>query len=189
VVITDSLGCTQSASGTVGSVGGPPVSAGADVTITSGSSTVLTGTSSVGASYSWSPSTTVSCDTCASTVASPTQTTTYTLTVTIGGCTSQDTVTVFVEVECGELFVPNVFSPNGDGANDVLKIYGNCITDLEFAIFDRWGEKVFETTDPAIVWDGRYQGNLLDAAVFVYYLSANVKGEPVKKHGNITLVK
>ncbi|MFL5764782.1 MAG: gliding motility-associated C-terminal domain-containing protein [Bacteroidia bacterium] len=189
VVITDSSGCTQSASGAVGSVGGPPVNAGADVTITSGETATLSGTSSAGATYSWSPSGSVSCATCATTTTSPTQTTTYTLTVNVGGCTSSDTVTVFVEIECGELFVPNVFSPNGDGANDVLQVYGNCITDLDFAIYDRWGEKVFETTDPSITWDGRYKGNMLDVAVFVYYLKATVKGVEVNKHGNITLVK
>lgn len=189
VTIMDSLGCVNSASGSVGSVGGPSVNAGADATIVSGASILLTGTASTGATFSWSPSATLSCDTCASPIASPAQTTTYTLTVTLNGCSSYDTVTVFVELECGELFVPNVFSPNGDGANDVLKVYGNCITDLEFVIFDRWGQKVFEITDPLIVWDGRYNGKLMDAAVFVYYLKAKVKGIDVKKHGNITLVK
>ena len=187
--ITDSLGCVYSASGSVGSVGGPAVNAGADVTITSGGSATIGGTITPGATYSWSPASSLSCSTCSTPTASPTQTTTYTLTVTVGGCSSSDTVTVFVEIECGELFVPNVFSPNNDGQNDELKIYGNCITNLEFVIFDRWGEKVFEITDPAIVWDGRYKGKLLDAAVFVYYLKATVNGTEVNKHGNITLIK
>ena len=189
VTITDSLGCVSSASGTVGSVGGPAVNAGAGSTIVSGGTAILSGTGSPGVTFSWSPAATVSCPTCATTVASPTQTTTYTLTVTINGCTSYDTVTVFVEIECGELFVPNVFSPNGDGNNDELKVYGNCIVDFEFVVFDRWGQKVFEITDPAITWDGRFNGKMMDAAVFVYYLKGTVKGIDVSKHGNITLVK
>ncbi len=189
VTITDSLGCVYSASGSVGSVGGPSVNAGADVTIVSGSSTILSGTASAGAAYSWSPPTALSCDTCASPVASPTQTTIYILTVTLNGCSSSDTVTVFVEEDCGELFVPNVFSPNGDGVNDSLKIYGGCIVGLEFVVFDRWGEKVFETTEPTTAWDGTLNGKKLDTAVFVYYLTATVKGVGVKKQGNITLVK
>ncbi|MGZ4033460.1 MAG: DUF7948 domain-containing protein [Bacteroidia bacterium] len=189
VTITDSLGCIQSATGSVGSVGGPAVNAGADVTITSGGNTVLTGVAGAGATYSWAPPGTLSCDTCASTVASPTVTTTYTLTVTLGGCSSSDTVTVFVDVQCGELFVPNVFSPNGDNENDILKVYGNCITNLEFVVYDRWGEKVFETNDPAKGWDGTVRGKKMDTAVFVYYLNATVNGAEVKKHGNITLVK
>jgi gliding motility-associated-like protein len=96
---------------------------------------------------------------------------------------------VFVEIECGELFVPNVFSPNGDGQNDELKVYGNCIENFEFVIFDRWGQRVFEITDPTITWDGRFNGKMMDAAVFVYYLKGTVKGIDVSKHGNITLVK
>lgn len=189
VTITDSLGCVSSASGTVGSVGGPAVNAGAGSTITSGGTAILSGSGSPGVSYSWSPSGTVACPTCATTIAAPTQTTTYTLTVTINGCSSYDTVTIFVEIECGELFVPNVFSPNGDGNNDELRVYGNCITNFEFVIFDRWGQKVFEITDPAIFWDGRFNGKMMDAAVFVYYLKGTVKGIDVEKHGNITLVK
>lgn len=189
VTITDSLGCVSSASGTVGSVGGPAVNAGAGSTIVSGGTAILSGTGSPGVSYSWSPSATVSCDTCPNTLASPTVTTTYTLTVTINGCSSYDTVTVFVEIECGELFVPNVFSPNGDGQNDELKVYGNCIENFEFVIFDRWGQRVFEITDPTITWDGRFNGKMMDAAVFVYYLKGTVKGIDVSKHGNITLVK
>ncbi len=189
VTITDSLGCILSATGFVGSVGGPAVDAGADVSITSGGSTVLSGVAGAGATYSWAPPGSLSCTSCSSTIATPSVTTTYTLTVTQGGCSASDTVTVFVEVECGELFVPNVFSPNGDNENDILFVYGNCVTALEFAIYDRWGEKVFETDSPSNGWDGAINGKKLDPAVFVYYLSATVKGELVKKHGNITLVK
>ena len=189
VTITDSLGCTQTATGTVGTAGSPPVDAGTTTTIVSGGSTVLVGTAGAGATYSWTPPGSLSCDTCATPIASPTTTTTYTLTITLNGCTSTDTVTVFVEEECGELFVPNVFSPNGDGNNDVLQVYGNCILDFEFAIFDRWGQKVFEITDPALTWDGRFNGKMMDAAVFVYYLKGTVKGIDISKHGNITLVK
>lgn len=189
VTITDSLGCVSSASGTVGSVGGPAVNAGAGSTIVSGGTAILSGTGSPGVTFSWTPASTLSCATCATTIATPTVTTTYTLTVTINGCTSYDTVTVFVEMECGELFVPNVFSPNGDGQNDVLQVYGNCILNFEFVIFDRWGQRVFEITDPSITWDGRFNGKMMDAAVFVYYLKGTVKGIDVSKHGNITLVK
>jgi len=189
VTITDSLGCAYSASGSVFTTGGPSANAGADVTIISGASTILSGTTSAGATFSWTPSSTLSCDTCASPVANPTQTTIYILTITLNGCTSSDSVTVYVEEECGELFVPNVFSPNNDGANDLLKIYGGCLAGLEFVVFDRWGEKVFETNDSSIAWDGTLNGKKLDTAVFVYYLTAKVKGVEVKKQGNITLVK
>jgi len=180
---------TATSTGTTMVITNPTVNAGSDVTIISGTSTTLTGTVPVGSTYSWNPSTFLTCDTCTSTIASPLTTTTYTLTATQNGCSSSDVVTVFVNVECGELFVPNVFSPNGDNENDVLKVYGNCITSLELLIFDRWGEKVFETTDISYGWDGTYKGKKLDDAVFVYYLNATVNGIKVKKHGNISLVK
>lgn len=190
VTVSDANGCTQSASGLVGSVGGPIANAGADVTITLGSSTTLNGSGPAGSTYSWTPSTGLSCTTCQNPVASPSQTTVYYLTVTESGCSSVDTVIVYVDIVCGDLFVPQVFSPNMDGNNDVLYVYGACIQDMDFAIFDRWGEKVFETNDQSVGWDGTYKGKLLDAAVFVYYLKGkNQHGEDINQHGNITLVK
>ena len=86
-----------------------------------------------------------------------------------------DSVTVTVyELHCAEpdIFVPNTFTPNGDGNNDVLFVRGRFITDLEFRVFDRWGEKVFETDDQSEGWDGTYKDKEVDPAVFVWYLDA-----------------
>ncbi len=189
VTVTDSLGCVQTASTSVSTTGGPTANAGNSVVITSGSTTILNGSGSAGATFLWTPSSTLSCNTCPNPTAAPTQTTTYTLTVTLNGCSTSDTVTVFIDILCGELFVPTAFSPNGDNQNDILYVFGNCITNLQFAIFDRWGEKVFETTNQLEGWDGTFNGKKMDPAAFAYYLTATVKGEEVKKHGNITLVK
>lgn len=191
VTVTDANSCVQTATGVVGSIGGPTANAGSNATVVAGTSTVLNGTGTTGATYSWNPSSTLTNANTLTPTASPLQTTTYTLTVTQNGCSAKDSVTVFVEMPCGEIFVPTAFSPNGGDAteNEVLKVYGNCILNLEFAIFDRWGEKVFETTNPAIGWDGTYKGKKLDTAVFVYFLKATVDGIDVKKQGNITLVK
>ncbi|OFY83085.1 MAG: hypothetical protein A3F72_19015 [Bacteroidetes bacterium RIFCSPLOWO2_12_FULL_35_15] len=191
VTVTDANSCVQTATGVVGSIGGPTANAGSNATIVAGTGTILNGTGTTGASYNWGPSSTLTNATTLTPTASPLQTTTYTLTVTQNGCSATDSVTVFVEMPCGEIFVPSAFSPNGGDAteNEVLKVYGNCILNLEFAIFDRWGEKVFETTNPAIGWDGTYKGKKLDTAVFVYFLKATVDGIDVKKQGNITLVK
>ena len=61
---------------------------------------------------------------------------------------------------------------------------------MEFRIFNRWGEKVFETTDPSIGWDGVYRGKAADTDVFVYYLKAEYfTGTKVEKKGNITLMR
>jgi len=92
--------------------------------------------------------------------------------------------------ECGELFVPNAFSPDNNGENDMECVYGRCIEKLYFAIYDRWGEKVFETTDLKQCWDGSYKGKQMNTAVFVYYLKATLTtGEEITKKGNISLLR
>lgn len=97
---------------------------------------------------------------------------------------------VLINDECGELFVPTAFSPNDDNQNDLECVYGKCIESLLFSIYDRWGEKVFETTNQQQCWDGTYRGKRMNTGVFVYYLQATFKtGESVTKKGNIGLVR
>ena len=93
-------------------------------------------------------------------------------------------------LECA-LYIPNAFSPNASGKNDSQCMYGaDCITSMQLGIFDRWGNKVFESTNPNACWDGTYNGQALDPAVFVYHLSATMNnGEQVERQGNITLVR
>ena len=107
---------------------------------------------------------------------------------TNNGC--RDTACIDIVILCGDIFVPSAYSPNNDGHNDDLAIFGNCITEIEFRIFDRWGEMVFETRDVNGKWDGKYTGYAVTAGVFVYQLKAKLKnGESVSKTGNITVVK
>ncbi len=89
------------------------------------------------------------------------------------------------------LYIPNAFSPNASNKNDTQCLYGtDCITSMSFKIYDRWGNKVFESSDPNACWDGTYNGQLLDPAVFVYHLSATLNnGENVERQGNITLMR
>lgn len=191
VVIRDAASCTHTISGLVNSTTGSfPLDAGATATIQPGGSTVLNGQSSQATSYTWTPAEGLSCTNCLNPIAGPSQTTTYTLMATNGSdCVAADTVTVFVELPCGDLYIPSAFSPNNDGQNDVLKIYGNCITELEFAIYDRWGEKVFETNDPSLTWDGTFKGKLMDPAVFAYYFKAIVNGNKIQQNGSISIVR
>ncbi|MFH0895300.1 MAG: gliding motility-associated C-terminal domain-containing protein [Bacteroidota bacterium] len=174
---------------TVSTLPNPTANAGNDTTITLGASAQLSG--SGGVTYAWSPATGLSCTDCANPVATPSVTTTYTLVVTgANGCTHADIVIVSVEIQCGEVFIPNAFSPNNDGQNDLECVFGNCITEIRFAIFDRWGEKVFETTDPVICWDGKYKGEFMNSGVFVYYMKATLlTGEEIERQGNITLFR
>jgi gliding motility-associated-like protein len=109
------------------------------------------------------------------------------------GCSNTDSVSVVVkEVTCEEpvIYIPNAFTPNGDNNNDFVYVRGNTIRELEFKIYDRWGEKVFETTDPKKGWDGYYKGKLATPAVYVYYVEAICfDNQRFFKKGNITLIK
>jgi gliding motility-associated-like protein len=154
-VITESSGCSITQTVTVASITNLNADAGISTTITQGQSTMLNG--SGGLTYSWAPATNLSCTNCPDPLATPTVTTTYTLTVYDStGCYQTDTVTIFVELFCGEVFVPNAFSPNDDGQNDVLycRVDPGCLQSFEFIVFNRWGEAVFRTSDPTIGWDG-----------------------------------
>ncbi len=163
--------------------------AGNNTTILSGNSTVLSAAG--GGSYSWSPATGLSCVTCQYPNASPQITTKYYVTVTDNnGCTSLDSVTVTVDLLCGEIFVPTAFSPDNNGQNEVLHIYGNCIKTMTFKIYDRWGEKVFETNDTTIDWDGMYKGELMSTQVFAYSLEAIlITGTEIRQEGNVSLIR
>jgi gliding motility-associated-like protein len=189
--VTVSVGsCSDTATFTVVVFNGPTANAGADATINIGGNTILSGNG--GGTYSWSPSTGLDNPNIQNPTATPTVTTVYVLTVVdSNGCSSMDTVIVTVTLDCGELFIPNIFSPNGDGHNDVLKVYGTpCVDDFTWQIFDRWGELVYESTDPAEEWDGTFKGKELDPAVFVYKLKGTfITGLEFERSGNVTLVK
>jgi len=181
--------CTASAMVTVNVNPAPVITAGTDTTIILGQSVSLWSTG--GISYNWSPITGLSCANCPNPIATPTETTVYYVTGTDSiGCTSIDTVMITIDMQCGDVFVPNAFSPNGDGVNDVLLVHGNCIKSMKFSIFDRWGERVFECEDPKTGWDGKKNGLPMNSGVFVYYLRADmIDKTTVKKQGNITLFR
>jgi gliding motility-associated-like protein len=167
----------------------PTANAGTDVTINQIQTATLTATG--GGTYLWTPSAGLDCDTCATVNAKPKETTNYCVTVTnTDGCVDTACVTVTVDFICGEIFVPTIFSPNDDGNNDNMCVLGNCVKTLSFTIYSRWGEKVFETNDPKICWDGTYKGKLLNTGVFVYVLEATLTdGTVVQENGNFTLVR
>jgi gliding motility-associated-like protein len=181
----------------------PVITTTSDQVVWLGSSTQLTATG--GVSYIWSPGTSLTCTACDVTVASPSATTKYCVAVTDNvGCTDSSCVKVSIDYPCPNnpnLDMPNAFTPNGDGYNDELCLLGweDCVSEFQIYIYDRWGEKVFESTDPGFCWNGIYKGKLLDPAVFVYFLKATfiTSGDTpnsatgsklVDKKGNISLV-
>ena len=88
------------------------------------------------------------------------------------------------------LFVPNIFSPNGDLNNDVLYVRSHNIKTMDFCIYNRWGEKVFESKDINKGWDGTFKDSKCSEGVFVYYLNATLKNDKqIMKKGNVTLIR
>jgi gliding motility-associated-like protein len=101
----------------------------------------------------------------------------------------QDTVVV-QQIFC-DIWVPNAFTPNGDGVNDMFRALGNIgrLQNYSFQIFNRWGQRVFSTTDPTKGWDGRQDGGEAPGGVYVYSLEYSVNGKPVIGKGNFTLLR
>ncbi len=195
VTITDANGCTQTATATIIVGNGPTAIATGNATITYGNSTPIS--ASGGVTYLWNPTNGLSCTTCPNPTATPVVTTTYCAIVTdANGCTDSACITIIVDIPCPtnvEFTVPNAFSPNKDGKNDIfiLQGMGLCLTEFLMVIYDRWGEKVFEVTTPNLGWDGTYKGKQLDPGVFVYYITATFTGtkEEFVKKGNISLIR
>ncbi|MFM1771470.1 MAG: hypothetical protein RLZZ71_612 [Bacteroidota bacterium] len=144
-------------------------------------------------SYQWSPSLGLNNPNIYNPTAFVEMTSTYNVTVADGECVQQDSVTVrVVDFICGRptVYVPNAFTPNLDNANEWLYVRGNFITELDFKLFDRWGELVFETQDQSVGWNGYFKGKKVDPAVFVYYMRVVCEGGEIYfEEGNVTVLE
>jgi gliding motility-associated-like protein len=146
-----------------------------------------------GYSYTWTPSLGLNNPNIYNPTAFVEMTSTYNVTVADGECVQQDSVTVrVVDFICGRptVYIPNAFTPNLDQANEWLYVRGNFITELDFKLFDRWGELVFETQDQGVGWNGYFKGKKVDPAVFVYYMRVVCEGGEIYfEEGNITVLE
>lgn len=90
-----------------------------------------------------------------------------------------------------EFYIPNTFTPNGDGYNDLFRVRGITYSVFYFAVYNRWGELIFETKNPNEGWDGTHQGKPADPGVFGYYLKAKCdeQSDELFKKGNVTLIR
>jgi gliding motility-associated-like protein len=108
------------------------------------------------------------------------------------GCvdTAKRAITVYQEEV---LYAPNAFTPNGDGNNDYFEIFGkkDGWKQIQILIFDRWGEKVFESNDMNFKWDGVYKGELMQPGVYVYLLRIVYTNNHTDKlhKGSLTLIR
>jgi gliding motility-associated-like protein len=203
VCIKDIEGCSTSATATVKQPLPIYIDAGRDVTIDLGESTSLSPTTIPLGSpgeFSWLPPNYLSCILCKTTQANPVNTTTYTVKLTNDfGCIYSDSVTVFVN-PVRPVYIPNVFTPNGDGKNDIFQPFSNgSVRNIKsFKVFDRWGEQVFEAHDAPIQqnnfgtgtgWDGTFKGKPMNPGVFVYLIEFNfIDGSTEVYKGDMSLL-
>jgi gliding motility-associated-like protein len=165
--------------------------------------TILFGSSSQvsvqpsGYTYLWSPSTGVANPNAQNTTISPPNLgwNMYIVSVSDGPCVRSDTIYIFTqEYVCGDenLFVPNAFNPNSTVGNELFKVQGDNLEQFYFTVYNRWGEKMFETTDQSQGWDGTdpETGVLCNPDVYVYYLEAIcVDGKEIFLEGNVSLLR
>jgi gliding motility-associated-like protein len=117
--------------------------------------------------------------------------TTITLQVrALGGCLPSESLPVSGTTVTEMVYIPNAFTPNGDGLNDVLRVYGNFIREMRFVVFNQWGEKIFETRDQNIAWDGTYKGKPQPSGVYMYVCDIILTdGNRIQRKGAINLVR
>jgi gliding motility-associated-like protein len=196
---SDSAGCMEQIAITILDLGSIHVSAG-DTLMAEGGTGVLQAFITPfdsAATYQWSPPYGLEDPTAQTTAYQVTDTLLYVITAISGaGCEATDSVWVmpfFPEVPevpdpCGDVFLPTLFSPNNDGTNDLFCMYGNCYTTVALMVYDRWGQRIFSTTDPEACWDGQLNGTPLPTGIYAVTFSAlRGTGEQVEHQGTITL--
>ena len=106
------------------------------------------------------------------------------------GCVDDTTKTITV-VDCfKQLFIPNAFTPNGDGLNDQLRVYGNGIQQIKFMVFNQWGQKLFETDSQSDGWDGTQNGKMQPSGVYMYVCEVTMNdGRKTIKKGSVNLIR
>ncbi len=147
-------------------------------------------------SYDWSPSTGLSCSSCANPTARLDTNMVYTITITNRetGCMREAKMEVSELTTCPEdlIYMPTVFSPNGDGFNDDFLMLSSNISEIDyFRVYDRWGALLWETQDFSQGWDGRVNGELVNTGVYVYSLEAPcpLNNSTILKKGGVTVLR
>ncbi|MGL5889423.1 MAG: gliding motility-associated C-terminal domain-containing protein, partial [Bacteroidia bacterium] len=181
-VTTQPGNCSESDS--INVVVAEQVNLGADVSLCGQLNGVTLDAGNAGATYLWNTG-----DTTRTIVV--TEPGTYIVTVVAGLCILRDSIVVSGSLGEAMLFIPNSFTPNGDGRNDRFTAVGEGLTDYHLIVFNRWGELIFETYDP-LGWDGKYSNTVAQNEVYVYRLSykSSCTGNAVQtKLGHVLLMR
>lgn len=109
---------------------------------------------------------------------------------TPGGCIDSVELDLKIDPNTKDFFIPNVFTPNGDGNNDLFKVYGSSIKQMELRIYNQWGNLMYETRDYHTGWNGTYRGQPQPAGAYVYTVKAILfSGQVINRRGTITLIR
>jgi gliding motility-associated-like protein len=200
LVVTATQGGCSAETFTNVSVGPPPtIDLGTGGTYPTGTEIRLRSTVTNGPvrSWEWTPSTNLSCNNCPEPVATIKQDIRYLVRITnIYGCEATDTISFRTFCESAQVYIPNAFTPDGDGSNDILMVRGKGISAVKhFRVFNRWGEVVFERNnfapnDPLHAWDGKVRGVVQGPGVYVY--TAEVvcdNGATYVYKGNVSIIR
>jgi gliding motility-associated-like protein len=189
LVVRDTAGCFSDTLKRDIIISGTNANAGIDVLVAPGQPVQLQ--AGGGVTYTWSPATGLSNPNIANPIAIINQDITYTVTAsTPQGCSSTDQVTIFV-YKGPDIYVPTAFSPNGDGRNDLFRAIPVGITTFEsLSVFNRYGQKIFFTSNAQYGWDGTWQNQKQPQGVYVWMVSGvDFKGERIFKKGTVMLVR
>lgn len=194
LVVTDANGCgSLPATGIVAINPAPPINAGPDKYFRIGSSVTLDATISNPGNHSfvWTPTTFLNLANILNPVATPDRKMTYTVLArdNMTHCSNSDSVVV---KPIGIVQIPNAFTPNNDGKNDLFKVLGTeLVTQFNLKIFNRYGQVVFETSDKNTGWDGKVKGNEMPGGGFVYILTYSAPNYPVVQveKGSFVLIR
>jgi gliding motility-associated-like protein len=176
----------------------PVITLPADTTVGTGSTFMLPVSYSPDAiTWNWTPSQYLDCANCATPVTTPHSPIAYrVVTSNQWGCSDTASVNIHLICKEGKVFIPNTFTPNGDGMNDIFYPRGKGVSQvLEFLIYNRWGQLMysrsyFQLNDKSAGWDGTFKGQKLAPGVFVYQtLMRCESGNIFKLNGNVTLLR
>lgn len=196
-IATNSSGCKDTTSQTIYVNPLPTITIPAQMTIQNGFPQTIPATYTPNTvNWIWSPSTGLSCANCPTPLAGPKFNTQYQVYFTDNnGCSNRGSILVTVFCKNVNLFIPNTFSPNGDGSNDLFYPRGKGLERVKLLrIFNRWGEVVFErkdfpVNDPLYGWDGTYKNKKQQADVYVYQAEVFCEnGQVITLNGNIALI-
>ena len=166
-----------------------------DTTIFAGSSVLIETGSICSSNFNWNPTAGLDDPNLVEPIATPNTSTLYELTVDHGNCVARDDVNIFVideeAIDCEQLLLPNVFTPNGDKVNDEFAISNDfIISQLDFfEIYDRWGQKLFSTQIKQEGWDGTFNGIRQAPAKYIYKVEYTCQDNSYQKVGSFSLLK